>query len=350
MNDAVKIMNRRVLKVIGVLVLCVVLVASCVRKPLYDECLCETRLAIPISVDWSVSGVTLQNVSVLFYDADNGELRNELRYQQNANEVQAYAYLPVGNYTAVVFNELRNQIDYVSCVGHENLQTLKFESRAAKPLLSRGPENKYIEQPGELAVAMVEGIEVTSEMILEAAFTKHYEATKAPQLSNPTRATVESLTGIVPKRKTTIVDITAHIKNIYYARMPALVDLVNVADGYCVMQDENSGVPATLQFTMNNRTYDAGSDRDGTISTQITTFGTLGDRDDVTGYDQLPLMVDVYGYYHHGPQRRFDIDRYSMQSYPLQWRLLRHRRYRPPHQRQVQCDVDVNHLRCHKHE
>ncbi len=187
---------------------------------------------------------------------------------------------------------MRNQIDYITCVGHENISTLKFEGKDDDPLRSRIDTRGYIQQSGDLAATIIEGIEVTSEMILEASSSD--SDTKASDYSATTKATIESLINVTPLKKNSTIIITAHIKNIYYALMPALVDLVNMADGYYVYGDKYSDVPATLQFTMNNRTYDEGSTLDGTISTTISTFGTLSDRDSTDGYDESTyVMIDL---------------------------------------------------------
>ncbi len=285
---------KTIIKNISLLMCVVATVASCERKPLYDSCVCTNTLSIPIDIDWETSGVTPQNASVLFYNAEDGSLVYEHTYEHNTKSIQSYASLPVGDYTAVVFNELRNQIDYISCVGHENLSTLKFEGNAAAPLRSRATTRSYIKQSGDLAVAMVEGIVVTDDMIVEAANAEANEDTKSSDLSTATKATIESLMGVVPEKKNTTINITAHIKNIYYARMPALVDLVNLSDGYYVYGDKNSSTPSTLQFTMNNRTYDYGSYYDGTISTSIVTFGTLTDRSSTSGHDDsTPIILDL---------------------------------------------------------
>ncbi|MFI3288339.1 MAG: DUF5119 domain-containing protein [Rikenellaceae bacterium] len=276
------------------LLLCVVAVfASCERKPIYDDCICNNKLAIPIDVDWETSGIELQNVTVLFYNAEDGTLSQEHKYEHNSNDIQSYAYLPEGSYTAVIFNELRDQIDYVSCVDYENLSTLKFETNTADPARSRVSTRSYVEQPGDLAVATVEGIVVTEAMILEAAYAAQ-NSSDTKSLSTETKATVESLMDVTTVKKNTTINISAHFDNIYYARMPSLVDLVNLADGYYVYGDKNSDSTATVQFTMNNRTYDTESFYNGTISTSVTAFGTLSDRTSTSGHDEsTPVVLDV---------------------------------------------------------
>ncbi len=287
---------RRLLKNTALLIAVVFAIISCERKPISDECLCTSTLAIPIDVDWSVSGVSLKNATVLFYNTSDGSLAYEHTYEHNDNDIQSYAYLPTGEYTAVVFNELRDEIQYLSCVGYDNLSTLKFESNSNEdPLRSRSTTRSYVQESGDLAVSVVDGIVITEDMIVEAAYTTSDDSSEETRtLSEGTRAAVESMMGVTPKKKNSTISISIHFINIYYARMPALVDLINLADGYYVYSDNNSSSSSTLQFTMGERVYDEGSYYDGTISATVTSFGTLTERSDISGYDESnPVTVDV---------------------------------------------------------
>lgn len=236
-------MNKVVKRVFQLLCVAVVLL-SCERKALFDDCVCSSTLTLPINIDWATSGILPQNVTILFYDSEDGALAYEHIFEHNGENIQSYVQLSEGSYTAVVFNELLGQIDNVLCVDHHFFSTLKFEGHDDNPLRSRSESRKYIKQSGDLAVAVVENIVITQDMILEA---------------NTSKSPVDMLMGVVPKKRNTVINIIAHIDNIYYARMPALVDLVNLSDGYFVEEDKNSGEPSTIQFTMNNRAYDQGS-------------------------------------------------------------------------------------------
>ncbi|MFR9553306.1 MAG: DUF5119 domain-containing protein [Rikenellaceae bacterium] len=284
---------KRMIRNISLLLLALLFVVSCKRKPLSDDCLCVSTIAIPISVDWSTSGVDVQNVTLLVYNADDGSLFYEHWFEHSTDAIQSYVSLPVGSYTAVVFNELRKsgQIDYVTCVDHENISTLKFESFDATPLRSRADTRAYVQEPGDLALSIVEDIVITDDMILEAAEIAAL-ANGTKSLSTSTRTAVESLTGIVPLKKNTTITITAYVKNIYYALMPALVDITNLADGYYVYGDQNSTTPSTLQVAM-YKAY-AVDFFDGTISATMSTFGTLGDRSSTSEHDSdTPIEVDA---------------------------------------------------------
>ncbi|MFI3283368.1 MAG: DUF5119 domain-containing protein, partial [Rikenellaceae bacterium] len=287
---------KKIITNISLLLIVATFASSCERKTLTTECLCTSTMLIPIDVDWSVCGVTPQNVTLLIYNKENGDLYYEHYYEHNIEDIQSYVRLGEGEYTAVVFNELRDQINYISCVDHQNLYTLKFESETSTPLRSRLESRGYVSQVGDLAVATIENIEITQEKILEAEsiVAEYYSSTKAAELSASTKSTVESLLDVQPTKKSSTIEINAHITGIHNARTPALVDLINLADGYYVYGDQNSSSTSTLQFTTSDIDYDDGSTRDGVISTTITTFGTLSDRSSTSGHDDdTAVTLDI---------------------------------------------------------
>ncbi len=74
---------RRAIKHIFLLLCVIAAIASCERKPLYDSCVCSNTLSIPINIDWTTCGITPQNVSVLFYNTDDGTLAYEHTFEHN---------------------------------------------------------------------------------------------------------------------------------------------------------------------------------------------------------------------------------------------------------------------------
>ena len=89
---------------------------------------------------------------------------------------------------------------------------------------------------------------------------------------------IETLVGLVPLRKVHKFNIIAHVKGLNNARMPALVDLLGIAESFNIKEDKSSRIASTQQFIMNNRTYDSDSKRNGTISKTIYTWGFLGEK------------------------------------------------------------------------
>lgn len=273
--------------------ICLLILGSCHRKPLYDDCICYESAVLPISADWEQSGVIPKNVTVLIYDSETEELVQEHIYEDNSNEIQSYVYLTEGNYTAVIFNELRDQIDYLRVSGYNNLSTLNFyvngDSKAKARLSS---EAEYIEQPGDLAVQVIEDIVIDADVITYT-YDKYSEGTSS-KASDAVTYQSTKLLGLIPTRKTCTMSLQVNATNISMARMPAVVDLHNVSGSYYVKEDRNDTTPYIIQFDMNNRAYNEGSSLDGYIKADVITFGTLGDRMSTSGYDYTTaLMLDI---------------------------------------------------------
>lgn len=261
---------------------------SCKRQVLLTECPCSETVAIPVSIDWSKSGVTPKNVSMLFYNKSDGSLAKEFTFEHSDNDIQAYVTLPVGEYKVVVFNELRDQIDYVNVSDHENISTLKFYATSDDNAKSRSESANYVQQPGDLATAIVDNVIVDEDLIIYAA--------SGSSTKSDVKSSVDQLQSIVTEKKTTWLDITVHLTGLNNVLL-TLVDLGNVADGYMAESDKNSSSSATMQFDMNNRSYDDESvttNREGTLSTSVALFGALGDRFSADEHtDQTPIMLDM---------------------------------------------------------
>lgn len=251
------------------------LLASCGRRPLED--MCEDNTLIPIRTVWTLADITPQNVTALFYNQETGRLAVEHRFENTPNRIQTYASVPIGKYTVVVFNELRGQIRGVGIRGYENISTLEAYAVSNPDYKNRSNDNDYVYDPDILASVMVRDFEVTDQ---------------EPD---------ETLVGLEPMRKVHRFNITAHVKGLNNARMPALVDLPSVAGSYSFSEDRNTRIVATQQFTMNNRVYDNDFKKNGTISISIYTFGLLSqvpsdtnmEPDSPVKLDFLFMLVDA---------------------------------------------------------
>lgn len=280
---------RTAVKILSLFI--VVASLSCHRQPLEQGCYEDAK--IPIAVDWNKSQITPQNVSALFYDENNGgQLVVEHTFEHNAKQIQSYADVPSGRYTVVIFNELRNQIERVNVRGHDRLSTLEFYAVDNPNILARSITNGYVSQPAELGTVIIRGFEVTDDMIRYTRNTSA-NATETPDVVEATNA----LVGVVPDNRISQLTITVHVKGLHNSRMPALVELRNVSGSYFADTDLNSTDPTAHQFTMNNRTYDENSSRDGTISTKtapIMLFGTLGHRNRISDHTaDTPILLDM---------------------------------------------------------
>lgn len=259
---------------------------SCERRPLEE--MCEDKALIPIGTVWSRADIDPQNVTALFYNQDDGKLVLEHRFENTPSRIQTYASVPTGTYTVVIFNELRGQIKGVGIRGYEDFSTLQAYAIPDPTAKSRNAGNSYVNEPDILASVTVSDFEVTNEMISEA---------KNPSMQE----SMEILVGLEPLRKVHQFNIVVRVKGLNNARMPALIDLLGIAESFNINEDKNSRVTAAQQFTMNNRKYDSDSRKDGTISGTVYTWGFLGEKPDETNVqrdsrvqlDFLFMLVDA---------------------------------------------------------
>lgn len=239
-------------------------ISGCDRRPLEDEL--QAKVTIPIKIYWDVAGISPKNATILFYDK-SGDLYGEWKSASQPGYAEGSMELIPGTYTAVAFNELRDQIDYVHMQGWEKLETLEaFVTQSQQilyPFSSQVEKETYVHQPGILA-ARLKTFTITPDMLGKTAFTS-------------TDSGYYALSDLHPTRKTAQANVTIHVKGLNNARMPAITQLRHMASGYFFATDRNSLTPVTTQFTINNRKYDVGSNTDGSISTSATTFGVLGE-------------------------------------------------------------------------
>lgn len=236
---------------------------------------CEPRLLeegfigtakIPIVIYWDLAEITPKNATVMFYTED-GSFYKEWRTASGVTKAEGEVELEPGNYTVVAFNELRDQIDYVRMRGWDKLET--FEAYITENLnppyafSNRVVKEKQVNEPGILASCMTR-ITVTTDMVCAPSY-------------NTKSANTFALSDLHPDRKTAQANMKVHVKGLSNALMPAMAELRHMASSYFFATDRNSLVPVTAQFKMNNRTYESGSKKDGSISTVITTFGVLGE-------------------------------------------------------------------------
>lgn len=258
---------------------------SCYRRPLEEE----YKATIPIGADWTKAELTPQNVTVLFYNQNTGNLVLEHQFEHNDQRIQSHVDLPVGIYTVVLFNEIREQVSGVGIRGYENFETLEAYAKPNPNAITRGADGPIVHEPGILATVIVTDFEVTSDMV---AYTR-YSATRPPDevLVPP----VETLVDLIPERKVCQLQAFVHVDGINNARMPVLAYIHNMAEGYSFRKDQNITLPVSHQFTLDNRVYDVGSTQNGTITATINTFGVLGERNTVNDQpEDKPIVFDMY--------------------------------------------------------
>lgn len=255
-------MNLALEKNILVLLLVALSLPGCEHSSVTDNSV--SRTIVPISIDWSLSNVTPQNMTILVYRED-GALYQEYIFENSGKSSDIVVFLEDGKYTLVAFNEKRNQIDYVRIRGHENLSTLEAYTTKSSTVYNaskKSDNDNYINQPGILAVAK-QTITISSQTCQCSVQQNKFQENRLSQIT------------LRPIPKTTKVNIKVHIKNIHNARFPILAELKNVSSNYYFDTDINGQELATIQTLVSDREFDESSIYDGTISASISTFGII---------------------------------------------------------------------------
>lgn len=262
---------RRVLELTAA-VLLVLSTSSCKRDHLYYAS-SETATVL-VEPDWTLSGVHPNGVTIYAYNEADGSLYK--RFPTVSAREKSYIRLPEGDFTLVVMNdspeEFSGRIDFV---GEENIagfqaRGVKDEQRSEKlheQLATRAEDEIYcITEPDTLAVAVYRNLHISPEQI-----DYYYDR---PQGGIPTELAME--VGVEPVPVISQVNISAHVKGLKYARGTTLSYLRGVAAGHYMGLEENSPEETAQAFVLNNRSFDPGSDSDGTIRASFLSFGLLG--------------------------------------------------------------------------
>jgi len=276
---------KRMLHIVALLsaVLCL---ASCVRDHLYYSS--SNTATVRLDVDWSNSGLTPNGLTVYAY-ADDGKLYR--RFDPISTPEQGYINLPQGNYTLVLMNdtpeEFAGNIDFVGmdrvdqarALGVKDdtktnklhtMMKLKESKDVYATTETKATEDMYcIVEPEQFAVAIIRNVAITADMI-------DYFYDKPEKLVDEKDPLVLEA---APKSVLYTMNVKAHVKGLQYAKGTTMSFFRGAAAGYCMGLGQTTTETVSHGFILNNRTFDPGSNTDGTIS---ATFCSLG----------LPGMID----------------------------------------------------------
>ena len=249
---------------------------SCTMDHLYYAS--SDTATVLVQPDWSGSGVVPNGVTVFAYRDSDGSLYK--RFPAVSATEKCYIKLPQGDFTLVVMNDTPEEFDgNMTFTGTENIATLqargvKDENKSDKlqeHLASKSGEDAAadycIVDPSPLALAVVRGLHISPEQI-----DYYYDR---PQNDISEAEAIEVNTE--QRNVISTVNIKAHVKGLKYARGTTLCYLRGVAAGHCMGLGVNSQDAASQGFILNNRTFDPGSDSDGTIRATFPSFGLVGD-------------------------------------------------------------------------
>ncbi|MEG2191205.1 MAG: DUF5119 domain-containing protein [Bacteroidales bacterium] len=237
----------------------IVLVCSCQRDDLYYATgNCAT---IRIEANWAPAQLTPNGASAYVFDCQGNAFGSVI---QSNDPRKIDILLPEGCYDVIVLNNSTAEYKNIECVGINRIETFAL---IAKRIVSKYAtmSNKaeiFVVGPDTVAGAVVRKIEVSKQMIDYLRYK--------PDKIEMTPAVVFQTT---PTRMISVADITVHVKGLKYAAGAPRTHLKNFSDGYYPHSGKTSPLCVCHEFVLNNRTFDEGSTRDGTITKQQVTFG-----------------------------------------------------------------------------
>ena len=268
------------------------LMSACHRQQLEEWY--YLKASIPISVDWTVCGVDPQNVSVLFFNEKDGTIALQHFYENNTHSIQSFVEVPEGVYTVLLFNELPGQISNVNIEERDNFSTITAIGKNATSVSLPISGDVYLREPGELVSIIVEHFEVTSDMVYYTNepfwIDQVGERLKRDTSDDP----AEALLNLVPLNNLSQFDMKLHILGLNNSRMPALVNLRNMAESYSFSDKRDGMKPVTYQSTSNTHPYAEGQSKNGIIMGSINVFGVLGDQMSISSQPSgTPIILDI---------------------------------------------------------
>lgn len=254
------------------LMMSLALLVSCQREHLYYAS--SDTATVQVKLDWEAAGLIPNGATVFAYWQNDGSLYK--RFDPFSNAGNGYITLPQGDFTLLAMNDTPEEFEgYVGFVGMDNLNTIqavgvkdpeRTKRMHAYLQTKADPEDVCIIEPDTLAVAIIKDVHVTTEDI-------DYFYDKPEDNVNEEEAMVLA---VEPKPVFSRVNIRAHVTGLKYAQGTTLSFLRGTAAGTYLGTGINRDDQVSQAFILNNRTYDEGSDSDGTISASFLSFGLAG--------------------------------------------------------------------------
>lgn len=249
-----------------IVLLSMIFVSSCQRRPLEDEIGDVAR--VPIHVDWAQSELEIakvHNISLWFFPHDGGP---SFEHRMDGNLTDGEVQLPAGSYSIVAFNEAVD-FDWASLefLGSDKYETFRVAACRDdfRGMNSRAEDDDVRRSPDALASWSCNRFEVTQEMIRMTSM-----GSRAEDLG-PT-----SKIPVVLKSLTRAVAIKAYVQNLTSARLcsgtlSGVVGEVMLSTGKAWKNN------VSHIFVMNNRKYDEDNPFNGYIHANLFVFNTSTD-------------------------------------------------------------------------
>ena len=243
------------------------LFTACERRELVDDYM-ESAL-IPVRIDWSVSGVPVDEMhraSVWLFPQNGGA---PLEYRLEGNLTYREIAVPVGVYSVLAFNETIEENDWKSIAF---TGTSRYETFAAvavpddvRGFYTRSEDLPLIGDPDPIAAWSLDRFEVTPEMVTKT----RYPTTSKSSLESE----APDLTTVKPLPRFERLVVTARVGNLS-GSMQATGTIDGMAGGVYMASGEKISEPAAHAFILNGRVYDANG-KDGTTTRTWNIFGRL---------------------------------------------------------------------------
>ena len=263
MKSIIKNQKSKIKNQVSIALMIALVFSACELRILEDDFM-ETAL-IPVRIDWSVSGVAVEEIhraSVWLFPQEGG---TPLEYRLESDVTYREIAVPVGVYSALIFNETIDPTDWNSLAftgtkGYETFAAVNVP-QSSIGFYERSNDLPLIGSPDAIAAWSLDRFEVTPEMIERTRpLTRH---------KTDPKDVVSDLTVAKPTPRFERVVITAFVTNLKSAKQATgTIDGIN--SGVYLATGKRMTKPAVQAFILNGRVYDG---NDGTTTRTFNIFG-----------------------------------------------------------------------------
>ena len=288
-------MKRIVILSLSMMLMAMFTFINCTRRTLEDD-IFETAL-IPVRIDWSVSGVNVEEMhrATLMLFPINGGLPIEYRLEGNLTERQIA--VPVGTYSVIAFNETIDEDDWKT-ISFTNKDSYEKFAAVALPEETRGFYTRseslpLVANPEVLAAWSLDKFEVTRDMITQTRTNSENGTSTENQIND--------LTSIKPSPRFERVIVKVFVKNLS-SSIQATGTIDGMASGVYMASGNILSESVVHAFVLNGRVYDDNGN-DGTTTRTFNIFGRDASKKNKLNIDFL--LAD--GTLH--PRQEFDVSK-----------------------------------------
>lgn len=232
---------------------------GCKREDLYYAT--DSEANIVLNVSWDDTGLTPNGLTVWVYLSDSTLYRALPTF--SSTETISFS-LPEGEYDILLFNDSPSEHEALEFIDVNHIDSVSVMS--VKDFSSQ--DETLVVEPNVLAVSVVRGVEVTSQMV------DYYPNKTIPEELVTTLEYNVTLVRVVSN-----YFVTVYVTDIHYASSAPLVTFEHLSDGYMLGQKIATEGLAQHQFYLEERVFDDGSTTNASISSEFTNFGVFDSED-----------------------------------------------------------------------